>query len=317
MPEPIILGTWTFARWGNDAAWPALAAGGSAIDAVERATNIAESDPRVDSVGKGGMPDATGQVVLDAAIMESPLRWGSVLSVRNYENPASIARRLMDRFGRAMRAAEGAELFAREEGFRTSDLLIDRTREWFRTRHDPAQKPTLAAKIPVGILDTNDGRLHLSAEEARLATINAGHDTVGVVALDRAGQFAACTSTSGTPLKPLGRIGDSAIPGHGLACEQGLGAVVATGAGELISSVGASQLALEALRAGRSPQDAIRHALDRLTSATPTGAEPQAALLVLGANGAHAAGALRPGFFYAITSTRGTQVLEPHVVAHR
>lgn len=309
---PVILSTWSFGKWCNDAAWPGLAGGGSALDAVERAANAAELDPRVDSVGLGGMPDATGQVTLDAAIMSSPQRWGSVLCVRGYAEAASIARRLMERSGRGIRTGEGAEQFAAAEGFRPRELLTDATRTWYAARRDSRQRAIDLPREPVGILDTFDGRLHLSAEERR----HAGHDTVGIVALDARGELAACTSTSGMPLKPVGRVGDSAVLGHGLYVEPGVGAVVATGAGELISSVCACMEVIAELRRGREPRDAVRAALVRMDGATPKGQEPQAAIVCLAGDGRWSSGALREGFFVAITDARGTRVERPELVLH-
>ena len=53
MPDPIILSTWSFGKDANAAAWPALGAGGSALDAVEKGINLAEEDLSIDSVGAG------------------------------------------------------------------------------------------------------------------------------------------------------------------------------------------------------------------------------------------------------------------------
>jgi beta-aspartyl-peptidase (threonine type) len=59
-------------------------------------------------------------------------------------------------------------------------------------------------------------------------------DTVGAVAIDRQGHCAAITSTGGTSFKALGRVGDSALIGAGLAADDELGATSSTGIGEEI-----------------------------------------------------------------------------------
>jgi beta-aspartyl-peptidase (threonine type) len=59
-------------------------------------------------------------------------------------------------------------------------------------------------------------------------------DTVGCVVLDRNGCMAAGTSTGGLEGVRPGRLGDSPIPGCGLAAEDGLGAVSFSGSGESI-----------------------------------------------------------------------------------
>src|SRR5262249_61195821 len=58
------------------------------------------------------------------------------------------------------------------------------------------------------------------------------HGTVGVVALDQAGNLAAGTSTGGTVMKMPGRVGDSPIIGAGTYANNESCAVSATGTGE-------------------------------------------------------------------------------------
>jgi beta-aspartyl-peptidase (threonine type) len=57
--------------------------------------------------------------------------------------------------------------------------------------------------------------------------------TVGAVALDRAGNLAAATSTGGLTNKKFGRIGDSPIPGAGTYANNNTCAISCTGVGEL------------------------------------------------------------------------------------
>ena len=63
---PLILSTWSFSLEANRVAWPALAGGGASLDAVEAVCRHVESDTSVESVGRGGLPDAMGKVSLDA-----------------------------------------------------------------------------------------------------------------------------------------------------------------------------------------------------------------------------------------------------------
>jgi L-asparaginase / beta-aspartyl-peptidase len=58
------------------------------------------------------------------------------------------------------------------------------------------------------------------------------HGTVGVVALDQAGNLAAGTSTGGTVMKMPGRVGDSPILGAGTYANNESCAVSGTGTGE-------------------------------------------------------------------------------------
>src|SRR4051812_50092939 len=81
-PSPIIISTWPFGLPANAVAWDVLGAGGAALDAVERGVTQCEFDPNVDSVGLGGLPDAAGEVTLDASIMDDRGRCGAVAGLR-------------------------------------------------------------------------------------------------------------------------------------------------------------------------------------------------------------------------------------------
>lgn len=50
-----------------------------------------------------------------------------------------------------------------------------------------------------------------------------GHDTIGMVAIDKNGSIACGTSTNGAAYKIPGRVGDSPIMGAGAYCETGVG----------------------------------------------------------------------------------------------
>src|SRR5438105_8572283 len=121
----LILSTWTFGQRANRAAWNTLAGNSSALDAVEIACRDAESDLSNHTVGRGGRPDASGEVTLDASIMLSPAKRGAVACVRRFEHPISIARAVMERTPHVLLVGEGAEQFALQQGFEHTDLLTD------------------------------------------------------------------------------------------------------------------------------------------------------------------------------------------------
>lgn len=60
-------------------------------------------------------------------------------------------------------------------------------------------------------------------------------DTVGCVARDIRGHVAAAGSTGGIAGKPVGRVGDTPLPGCGLYADDEIGAVALSGDGESIS----------------------------------------------------------------------------------
>src|SRR5687768_569137 len=117
MAFPIILSTWSFGAISSRVGWERLARGDSALDAVEAGCVAVEDDLAVDSVGRGGLPDARGDVSLDGCVMLSPAKSAGVAYVRKYGHPVSIARKVMERTPHKLLVGEGAELFAAENGF--------------------------------------------------------------------------------------------------------------------------------------------------------------------------------------------------------
>jgi isoaspartyl peptidase/L-asparaginase-like protein (Ntn-hydrolase superfamily) len=212
-------------------------------------------------------------------------------------------------------AGAGAEAFADREGIERAPLLTDAARvEWERWRADPRNidrdryrgwLPPLNKEEMTGV--EGDPRDPASAEPY-------SHDTVSIIGRDAEGRLAACSSTSGMAFKTPGRVGDSPIIGHGLYCDQTAGAAVATGTGELISSVCGSFLIVERMRAGDEPARAIEYALRRIADRHDLARDHQVAFLAATPDGRWASGALRPGFHHTITDAEGSRVEEPTLI---
>jgi len=309
---PLMLTTWSFGPIGNDKAWPALAAGGSALDAAVEAATAIEDDPSVDSVGVGGLPDVDGEVSLDGAVMVDPHLAGAVCYIRRFANPVQIARRVMEKTIHILLAGEGAEEFAEREGFEERSLLTDESRDvWKKWTKDPRNIDRDKYKGWLPPLNVEE----LRGLEAQGKPDPRSHDTVGVLAVDAQGRLASVCSTSGMAFKTPGRVGDSPIIGQGLYCDQEAGAVAATGTGEIIAGVCGSFLVTELMRAGATPSEAIRSTLERIRKRYTLREEHQVAFIAISKGGASwASGALRPGFRHTVTDQRGTRVEDPTFV---
>jgi beta-aspartyl-peptidase (threonine type) len=96
-----------------------------------------------------------------------------------------------------------------------------------------------------------------------LVAEDAGHDTVGCIALDTQGNLAAGASTGGLEGCLPGRVGDSPLPGCGLYADNSLGAVAFSGDGESISRGMLAARVMQFLES-QSPQAAIEQAISRL-----------------------------------------------------
>jgi N4-(beta-N-acetylglucosaminyl)-L-asparaginase len=95
------------------------------------------------------------------------------------------------------------------------------------------------------------------------------HDTISMIAIDKAGNMTVGSTTSGLAFKMHGRVGDSPIIGSGLYAEKGVGGAVCTGLGEaLLRTVGAHSI-VEAIRHGKTPQDACDLLIQRIIQLIP------------------------------------------------
>jgi isoaspartyl peptidase/L-asparaginase-like protein (Ntn-hydrolase superfamily) len=329
--HPIMLSTWSFGPIGNEPAMAAMRAGASSLDAVEIAATAIEDDPKINSVGVGGLPDASGRVSLDGCVMTSPSRCGSVAFLRHYPNPVSLARRVMEKTIHVMLVGDGAEEFAAREGFSLRELLTDYGRaEWDKWRGNPRNIEREQYKgwiPPLNVEEKAKGGGSIGGGGAggprRDLYRDAGwpHDTVSILAVDQQGKLAGACSTSGMAFKVPGRVGDSPIIGHGLYVDDQVGGAAATGNGELVMGTCASFLAVEQMRRGASPLEAAREALRRIMDRFEMHPDHQVAIIVMGVarsgdgEAPWASAAIRPGFHHTISDARGTRVEPPlHVL---
>jgi N4-(beta-N-acetylglucosaminyl)-L-asparaginase len=319
MPEPLILSTWSFGKKANAAGWPYLSGpSGSSVDAVEQACRAVEADPEVTSVGRGGYPDRSGEVSLDASIMLSPALSGAVCYVRRFAHPVTIARRVMEKLRQMLLAGDGADRFALRLGLTPENPLTDTPRAmWQKWAADhpawerldetvyfpPANQEECGAIAAENTLPAGEDLPH-----------NRYHDTVGVLAIDVGGQMAGACSTCGLPFKVPGRVGDSPIIGHGLYIDPRRGAAVMTGMGELIMGVCGSFLAVDQMGRGASPSAAAREVLDRIVESREIRDEHQVAIITMDPSGDWSAAALRPGYHTAVRTSSRDELAEPEFV---
>jgi isoaspartyl peptidase/L-asparaginase-like protein (Ntn-hydrolase superfamily) len=312
MVQPIILSTWSFGQKANAAAWPALAKGGGALDAVEAACGDAEMDPTNHTVGLGGYPDRDGHVSLDACVMLSPSRCGGVASIRTTPHATMLARRVMEQTKHIMLAGEGADLFAKEQGIAPAELLTDEARAaWEKWKREHREGDGTVKRKPM--IKRNIEELGLKAIDRRGSArdLERTHDTIGVLAMDARGTIAGACSTSGLAFKLPGRVGDSPIIGQGLYVDPAAGAAVTTGHGELVMGVCGSFLAVEAMRRGASPLDAAVEVLTRIKNSFELESEDQVGIIVMSKTGTWNSASLRPGFRTAVRTVERDELVNP------
>jgi len=252
MPDDMVEAHLRGVRSALAAGWRVLERGGTSLEAVEEAVVIMEDDETFDA-GRGSFLNRDGKVQLDALIMDgATLRAGGVGCVERVRNPVRTARKILSESPHVYFVGEGAERFAAEHGVElcsNEELVIprevERLREYQRTAGDGSSAGP--AK------DGND----LFAPEL-------SHDTVGAVALDRAGNIAAATSTGGTLNKAPGRLGDSSLIGCGCYADNLSAAVSTTGWGEPIMKLVLAKWTADRVAAGNLPEWAAQEAMNYL-----------------------------------------------------
>ncbi len=195
-----------------------LAAGGTSLDAVEAAVAWMEDCPLFNA-GRGSAFTREGRVEMEASIMDGETRQaGTALLLRRVRNPVRLARRVMEQTPHVTLGGDAAERFAVEQGLKLEPL------EYFFTQY--------RWDAMVRLRGTNETPL----SEDVVVKIDPGSPeaagTVGAVALDRAGNLAASTSSGGTTNKFSGRVGQAAVVGSGVYANNATCAVSCTGQGE-------------------------------------------------------------------------------------
>ena len=208
-----------------DAGAKVLAEGGSAMDAIKAAIIPMEDSPLFNA-GKGAVFTWDGTNELDSSIMDGRDRSaGAVAGVKTVKNPILLADTVRTQSEHVMLMGAGAEAFAAEKGFAVTPP------EYFAT---PARREALE---------------RMKAQQLSALDVDLKFGTVGAVALDQNGNFAAGTSTGGMTGKRWGRVGDAPVIGAGTYADNRACAVSATGWGEYFLRVGVAHEICARLRA--------------------------------------------------------------------
>jgi L-asparaginase / beta-aspartyl-peptidase len=223
---------------------------GSAVDAVVEAVAFLEGSG-VFNAGGNAVLNLAGGMELDAGIMDGEnLRSGAVGAVRSVPHPVRLARVVMERTEHMLLVSEGAEELARASGLAGELRPATARREEYTRLKD-------------SWLASPDHRW--AGDPGRRYAMRREGDTVGAVAMDREGRFAAATSTGGLPFKLPGRVGDSPLVGHGYYALRGAGAAATSGIGEAIARYGLSLRAVLRTGEGSGAQDAAEEGIAGLT----------------------------------------------------
>jgi len=261
-------------KQGIKVAWDMMTGGADPLDAIVAGVQIVELNPNDQSVGLGGLPNEEGVVQLDASCMHGPTkRAGAVGCLEDVATAAAVAKAVMDNTDHIFLVGAGAKKFALEMGFKEQNLLTEQSRQdWLRwkSRLNPNDAwLDQQAKPPQAVRPARDN------EHASNAHIEYDRDgapytygTINMNAVTARGDIASCTTTSGLSWKIPGRVGDSPIIGAGQYCDNEVGAAGSTGRGEANIKVCGAFLAVEFMRQGMSPQQALVKVMERVIAMT-------------------------------------------------
>jgi L-asparaginase / beta-aspartyl-peptidase len=232
-----------------DAGWTALVAG-DPVESVIAAVEFLENHGGFNA-GRGSVPNTSGDIEMDAAVMDDAARAGGVACMKVH-SPIRTAEAVMRATGPLLLAGPNADAFAAQAGI---------------ARLQPANR--LASR---------------AADPAAFGEAANGEGTVGAVAVSSDGRFAAASSTGGRPGQLPGRVGDTPIVGAGLWAQPDC-AVSATGTGEAFVLAGFSRLVGSRLASGDDPRSALAVGLDAVNRFGGSGGG-----ILLGSDGTWAAG---------------------------
>lgn len=289
--KPICIATWREGLNANKAAWKVLGTGGRALDAVEQGVMVTEDSINC-CVGLGANPDRDGIVTLDSCIMDENGNAGSVAAIERIKHPISVARKVMENTPHVMLVGQGAQQFAVSQGFpleeqKLSDDAEKTYKNWLKKSE---YKP---------VVNVEKGQTAFAPRYLENGQLN--HDTIGMVAMDAAGNLSGSCTTSGMGFKMRGRVGDSPIVGAGLFVDNEVGAVTSSGLGEEVIKICGTHTVVELMRQGLSPTEACKKACERIVKRNKGNVKDiQVGFIAINKKGEHGGYAIQKGFEYAV-----------------
>ncbi|MFZ1527755.1 MAG: N(4)-(beta-N-acetylglucosaminyl)-L-asparaginase [Ferruginibacter sp.] len=300
--KPIVVSTWDSGMQVNAEAWNILNTNGKSIDAVEAGAVYIEDQLNC-CVGLGGYPDRDGIVTLDSCIMDEKANCGAVAGLERIKHPVSVARKVMEKTPHVLLVGAGAQQFAAENGFMLEPRQLSNDAE-------KAYKAWLQKSEYKPVINIENKKENGPFAPAFFDDGSANHDTMGLVAMDAAGDLSGAVTTSGMAFKLHGRVGDSPIIGAGLFVDNEVGAATSSGVGEEVIRICGTHLVVEYMRMGYSPELSCKKAVERIVKRDRNKAKNlQVGFLALNKKGQYGAYAVQKGFVFCVRSGKENRII--------
>lgn len=239
-----------------DSALAVMKRGGSSLDAAIASTVVLEDDPRFNA-GTGANIRLDGKTIqMDASLMTSEGRFAAVGCIERVRNPILVVRKVLDT-PHLFLVGEGATRFAHRMGFADVVPTCPQAEEKYRQRMQRLAE--LMARTDTTVFDWREYWNFPNPMPPDMLEWRKHGDTVGSVARDAQGRFAATLSTGGTAVTLYGRVGDVPVYGAGLYAGPA-GAVACTGDGEEIIKRFIAHSVYEQMEKGVPAREAVRRA---------------------------------------------------------
>jgi isoaspartyl peptidase/L-asparaginase-like protein (Ntn-hydrolase superfamily) len=269
------LATWkTPGERAVNVAWKSHEDGHDLLTCIEHGLAACEQEPSYMAIGRGSLPNADGDLELDAAVMDGKdLSAGAVCALRGIIPAIRVARLVKEKTPHVMLAGEQARRFALQNGFEAENLA---TAESLKAYQDWRSGRAL---------DRRKEYIHTVQDTAEVVLGEAAHaDTVSMLGWQD-GHLVAASSTSGIAWKMPGRVGDSPIIGAGVYADDEAGAAAATGWGEELWKACASFRAVQNMRAGMTAQAACDEVIAQMRRRQPKSLEMPCVVLAISPKG--------------------------------
>ncbi len=245
-------------RAAADTAMRVLRRGGPALDAALAGTVRLEDDPRFNA-GTGANIRLDGHTIqMDAAVMTDEGRFAAVGAIERVRNPVLVARAVMDSTPHLFLVGEGASRFAHRLGF--ADVVPTSPQAEAKYRARMKRQAEVLGRADTTVFDWRRYWNFAGPMPADALGWGRHGDTVGSVARDLDGHFAATLSTGGTSVTLCGRVGDVPVFGCGLYAGPA-GAVACTGEGEQIIRRTLARSVYERMERGTPAREAVEEAV--------------------------------------------------------